>query len=544
MVKAHRVHEAMRATRPIWLLLCLALAVALPSSVGALKPFGKKSGVELQGRFRALLIGVQAYDEWQDLSAPHKDVARVAAALGEHYLFEAEDIVVLRDPTQAQMFTAIKEILTSAGEHDSLLIFFAGHGHLEKATGGGYWIPADGKRPGPASELSYLSSAWVRDVVRGSPARHVAIVSDACFSGSLLTERAGRTLDDTYYGRMYRRRSFEGLTSGALETVADASGPEGHSPFAYYFARAIESPERPVFDLLDVHQRVRDGVKQLATQTPRYGLLAGTPGDGGGFVFVTRAAVQSTRTRGPSSGTFDEAEAAFAEGSFDLARKLSRKACDKGLAAACHMLGRIFAEGLGIKASRMKAAMRFGRACEEGFAKACRALAELVGDTTEIGSIETLAEAAIKRDERALDEVESLYVKGCVEGDGVSCGRAASINAVKVKRAKRPIELQDKSLELWQDGCKRGDARSCFEAGAALAQKGQTRRAEGLFQEACRGSIPEACVNAAILARGEGSERKNHIRRTQSYSCSRGAGGLCSEEAPELILELRPSKKP
>ncbi len=247
---------------------------------------------EVVGRFRALLIAINDYEHWTPLSAPRKDVDALADVLRRRYLFEDSDVRVLYDIDGDALDDALRTLARSAGADDSVLVYFAGHGHQDKLTKTGYWVPRDGRENKPRD---YLSGEQIRGILAASRAKHVALISDSCFSGALIrTQRAGRQIDDSYYARMYAKRSFEVLTSGSNEPVADA-GAEGHSPFAYYLIRKLEDPGQPYLDLTDVFQAVRKNVQNYSNQVPLFGKLQRTPGEGGGFVLVARGAAGLAR---------------------------------------------------------------------------------------------------------------------------------------------------------------------------------------------------------------------------------------------------------
>ncbi|MCC6622566.1 MAG: caspase family protein [Deltaproteobacteria bacterium] len=553
-------------TATLLALVLAALAVAAPATSHALRPFGSAGG-ELQGRFRALIVWVQDYEHWTRLSAPKKDAERIAAALRDRYLFAPEDVELLGNPTQAELFKAIKSLATKARPGDSVLIVFAGHGHLETATGQGYWVPRDARRPSDAAELSYLSSAWVRDVLKGSEALHVAVVSDSCFSGALLSSRgaeASALSGDAYYSRMYQRRSFEGLTSGALETVDDAGAPGGHSPFAYYFALALESPDAPVFDLQDVFQRIRQGVKTLSKQTPLFGRLAGAPSDGGGFVFVARDGVGNgavaaatpepgrpstvkradeepaspgpadTRAGPPAEAVkaYEAARAAAVADKWDEALRLGLKArfCEVGHFEGCAMLAEAYTQGLGTVADPGRANELYasanaiaGPACDRDQELACA----ILGESLVLGR-------GVAPD---LNRGGSLLRKGCDLGSGEACGALAGHIAMG-----RLTGGPAAAVKLWEKGCRTGDAESCFEAGTAFEQgtgvKPDPRRAAELHGQGCDGGYRPACGSlGGLVLEGSGVARDLDLAAALgAHGCDAGDPRSCTVLGSVLLV--------
>lgn len=540
--------------RPLLVALCLLMGGA---EALAAERFGQ-NGTEITGKFRAVIVWVQDYQAWSPLSAPKKDALRVAKLLTERYLFAPEHVEVVGNPTQAELFSTIKRAAVSAEPGDSLLVFFAGHGYLEKASGHGYWVPRDAKAPGEAAELSYLSSGWIRDVMKGSKARHVAVVSDSCFSGALLQSRSARpAITDTYYAKMYQRRSFEGLTSGALETVDDASGPNGHSPFAYYFIQALEKADGPVFDLHDIYQRVRTGVKSLSSQTPMFGRLQGAPSDGGSFVFVARTAVtegakkakaavpptpagDKANTKTAKIGNADpktvdawsQANQAYGEKRYSEALKLGLRHnfCDMGHVRGCAMMARIYRDGLGTMKDPEQAATYERDAvalaspgCDKGDAESCFVL----GRARQGGRVVATDLPAAAR----------TFQRGCDLGHGAACGVLASM----LHTGSGVSENAPKSVELFYKGCVAGDGPSCFYAARAFYNGEGVATSIGqaftLFKEACEAGYLDGCGWQGLLTasgRGTKADRKTGLS-TMAYACKQGSDTACLQIGSILV---------
>lgn len=514
-------------TSVIACLVGLAVVAFAHANANATRRFGG-DGTTLKGRFRAVIAWVQDYDEWSTLSAPKKDAERLAKVLVERYLFAPDDIEVVGNPTQAELFKAVKGAAVRAEEGDSLLVVFAGHGYLEKETDQGYWIPKDGKRPGPAAELSYISSSWVRDVLKGSKALHVALVSDSCFSGALLGSRGDErgAIADDYYGKVYQRRSFEGLTSGAIETVDDAGAPGGHSPFAYYLATALEAPDEPVFDLQDVFQRVRAGVKSLSKQTPLFGRIAGAPSDGGAFVFVARDGVATgggAAPTGPKPDGSGEPAAApkvaapsdpraeawssvsqrLAASDWAEALKLLLKSrlCEGGHFLACSALGELYAGGLGTRKDPATAVRWYqaavelaGPACDQNDEAGCLVvgLAALEG---RVGQAEP-------------ERGTALLQKACDLGSAEGC--------YDLGNAFANVPDPGNAVPLWDKGCKIGEPAACFRLGNAYASgwgaAQDDARAAAAFKEGCGGGLAEACAHwGEAVWEGRGTKRDTQL---------------------------------
>jgi hypothetical protein len=116
-------------------------------------------------------------------------------------------------------------------------------------------------------------------------AKHVMIVSDSCYSGTLT--RGLRMRNDPtqrYRAKMSRLRTRVALSSGGLEPVAD-SGGGSHSVFAKAFLDVLESNDA-VLEGYDLFMQIRRPVALEANQSPEYGDIRNAQHGGGDFLFV------------------------------------------------------------------------------------------------------------------------------------------------------------------------------------------------------------------------------------------------------------------
>jgi hypothetical protein len=95
-------------------------------------------------------------------------------------------------------------------------------------------------------------------------ARHILLVSDACFAGDILNPNRAISpeISSEYFRNAYSRVSRQVLTSGASETVPD------ESPFARGLKLALEGNTSPYLDPLMLYNEVRLGTKGT---TPLFG---------------------------------------------------------------------------------------------------------------------------------------------------------------------------------------------------------------------------------------------------------------------------------
>ncbi len=66
-----------------------------------------------------------------------------------------------------------------------MLIFYAGHGHRGEEMNQGYWLPRDAKGD---NNSNWLSNSDLTDQLKVIDSKHTLVISDACFSGGILTQ--------------------------------------------------------------------------------------------------------------------------------------------------------------------------------------------------------------------------------------------------------------------------------------------------------------------------------------------------------------------
>jgi tetratricopeptide (TPR) repeat protein len=230
------------------------------------------------GRYYALVIGNNEYESVPKLRMSVKDAQAVADMLQRQYDFEVETLL---DATRNQIIASLSALRKRLTAEDNLLIYYAGHGVYDEAADRGYWLPIDAAHDSPAN---WVSNADITDMIKAMQAKHVMIVADSCYSGTLTRGLSIVLQDASYIRRMVKKRGRTVLTSGGLEPVLDAGG-EGHSVFARAFIDVLKE-NGGVLDGQQLFARVREPVTVNSEQTPEYGNIRFAGHDGGDFLFV------------------------------------------------------------------------------------------------------------------------------------------------------------------------------------------------------------------------------------------------------------------
>lgn len=228
-----------------------------------------------------VLIAVNKYKQWPPLKNPVKDAKELRQILESRYF--VDNVVELFDEqaTKAGIVDLFERLQREVKTHDSLLILYAGHGHLDKASETGFWIPYDGGTNTKAQE-NWLPNNQIRGYIKNIEARHIALATDACFSGDILNVNRSilPTITNSYFAKAYGKVARQVLTSGASETVPD------ESEFVMQLKLALKGNSKPYLDMLMLFSEIRTGVRD--TQ-PMFGDLKGTGHqDGASFILFLK----------------------------------------------------------------------------------------------------------------------------------------------------------------------------------------------------------------------------------------------------------------
>jgi hypothetical protein len=244
------------------------------------------------GRYHALVIGNNNHQYLPKLATARSDAQAVSEILEKKYGFT---VTSLYDANRYQILSTLNRLRETLTERDNLLIYYAGHGDLDRNNDRGHWLPVDAERE---STANWISNVDLTDILNTMSARHVLVIADSCYSGTLtrsvLTQlRPGQTdeVRATYYKAVLKKRSRTALTSGGLAPVLD-TGNGGHSVFANIFINVLESNDDVLEGqrlFLDVVARVTAAAEEKRfEQIPQYAPIKFSGHEAGDFFLVPR----------------------------------------------------------------------------------------------------------------------------------------------------------------------------------------------------------------------------------------------------------------
>jgi len=205
----------------------------------------------------------------------------LAKVLSDKYGFK---VTLLTNPARLDIINALDEFREKLGATDNLLIYYAGHGVLDEDADRGYWLPVDATANRRAR---WVSNATITDTLKTLQAKHVMLIADSCYSGTLTRSAAIGLRSGDYFRRMAKKWARVAMVSGGLEPVADKGGG-GHSPFAKALIEALQGNQEKVLDGTQLFNTIRRPVMVSADQTPEYSDVRNAGHDGGDFLFVRK----------------------------------------------------------------------------------------------------------------------------------------------------------------------------------------------------------------------------------------------------------------
>ena len=87
-----------------------------------------RAGDALWGNYHALIVGINAYEEWRPLKTAVKDAKALKQISIRQYGFAEKSVILRTDKkaTRLRLIGDLRNLASSLGSKDNLLIYFAG----------------------------------------------------------------------------------------------------------------------------------------------------------------------------------------------------------------------------------------------------------------------------------------------------------------------------------------------------------------------------------------------------------------------------------
>jgi len=242
------------------------------------------SGAEVKGNQWLFVIGIDTYIKWPRLKTAVNDAKSLKNVLLSRYYFDKDHLIELYDEqvTRKNILGKLRFLAKKIAKEDSLVIFYAGHGHLDSITKEGSWIPVES---GISDTSAWISNHDIKNYLKvdAIKAKHILLISDSCFAGDFFRGHRGKLpkVTETVIKRAYQLSSRQAMTSGGLEPVGDA-GFGNNSVFSHFLIKTLKENKKRFLVPSDLFPYIKAGVAENAEQFPRFGSLKGTGGQQGG----------------------------------------------------------------------------------------------------------------------------------------------------------------------------------------------------------------------------------------------------------------------
>jgi len=213
-----------------------------------------------------VVIGVNdyKYPPWQILKNAVVDSDRISAVLTGKYGFTEEERLIDAQATRQSIISKLHAICKNHIKGDSLIVYFAGHGIQDPDSGKGFWIPQDAT----GDKSTWINNETMLEVLQGSRASHILLISDSCFSGTLNPVPTPVAHYD--YDQLEALSSRWILTAGRIEPVSDGNAGEG-SPFNRLLCGYLEGANQEAISAEEIFLQIRNEVYAQFSQQPTFG---------------------------------------------------------------------------------------------------------------------------------------------------------------------------------------------------------------------------------------------------------------------------------
>lgn len=231
--------------------------------------------------YHAILIAESEYKDKgiATLPGPLTDMEKISELLVSNYNFDPSRVTKLVNAGRTTILESLMKISKELNENDNLFLFYAGHGQMIKRPDGkedGYIVPSDATK---GSTSTYIKGDELFDCFEFSKAKHILVVADACFAGSLFRDMGAEA--EASVTEAYKDQSRKVLASGNRTVVPD------ESKFIAYLRTALLNNRKKYVTAEQLLNTFKDAYTNETRLSLQYYPIAGVD-LGGQFVFIRK----------------------------------------------------------------------------------------------------------------------------------------------------------------------------------------------------------------------------------------------------------------
>lgn len=228
---------------------------------------------------KIIAIAIDEYksQEISNLKNCLNDINSLIGVLTENY-FDDPDLILYHKPEQTTLsflYNKLNQEMINVLDNDTVLVIFAGHGDYNEYLKTNYWYCSDSDSNDPTT---WFNLRDLMDFFTASKAKHIALISDSCFSGAIFETVRGGGIN-----ALVKKKSRQALTSGGIEKVSD--GVEKNSPFNITLVQVLSSYDKQDLTFNTLSEETIKNFREDLRQTPQFGTLSRTGDEGGTYIF-------------------------------------------------------------------------------------------------------------------------------------------------------------------------------------------------------------------------------------------------------------------
>ena len=197
----------------------------------------------------ALIIGINSYENFQQLNYPSHDAVIIEQMLISTFNFPENNVTLLLEEkaTKDNILNKFQNILLKSKDKDRILIYFSGHAETMDLPHGqeiGYLIPVDTDVEKPEEEGIPMDD-FVR-MGRMSKSKHILFLMDACYSGLMAEVPRGIDKDRKEQGYLSTVSNISArqiITAGGAKQEVVEIDKLQHSALTYNLLNALDNWE-------------------------------------------------------------------------------------------------------------------------------------------------------------------------------------------------------------------------------------------------------------------------------------------------------------
>lgn len=255
----------------LWTIVLVSPALAEDRSIAIPKP---KPKVAVSRRW-AFLVGIDDYVNYPKLRSCRQDCIALRDSLVEDARFSPSRIVMLTDdqqnrrnqPTYAQIFARLPQILELAEPQDLVLVYLSGHGaQFEDAENKhGYFVPLDGE-----SRQTCVPLSWLNEEMKACKARQKVLILDACRND--VEDNSGKSVQSLGHTIMAESTGTTFMTMFSCDAGQKSSefDEANNGVFTHFLLEGLQGAadrdKDGTVDLNELHQYARENTQEWALQ--------------------------------------------------------------------------------------------------------------------------------------------------------------------------------------------------------------------------------------------------------------------------------------